>query len=134
MATPVNIVKADVLAIAPELALSDQAWVDVLAYVNELDLSALGETVQVTRMARIYLAAHFASMSKQASNQTVTGAAGPVVAETVGNVMRRYASSGGSSGSSGGSSPRGSGLESTFFGQMYLRIIGMTAARGPLVA
>ena len=124
------IVKADVLGLAPELSLSDLGWVDVLTYVNELDLTPLGETPQVTRMARIYLAAHLGTVGRLATTGGGTAVSGPVVSEAVGQVRRTYATSGGGS---SGQAATSTNLEATMYGQMYMRIIGMSAARGPLV-
>lgn len=130
MVTLRDIVKPDVLALAPELTLSDQGWVEVLTYVNELDLSSLGESVQVTRMARIYLAAHLGTVGRLATTGGGTAVSGPVTSEAVGQVRRTYATTG--SGST--QSATSTNLEATMYGQMYMRIIGMSAARGPLVA
>ena len=123
-----DIVKEDVLAIAPELTLTDEAWVDILAYVNELDLAPLGETPQVTRMARMYLAAHFGTAGRLATTTGGAAVSGPVIMESVGQVRRQYANT-----SSSSSSTTISNVESTMYGQIYARIIGMSAARGPFV-
>lgn len=81
-----DIIKPDVLAIAPELStLSDAAWVDLLEYVNEFDMTCF-DTEQVVRMARIFLCAHMGTLTKRANG----GAAGPLVDEQAGGVRRSY--------------------------------------------
>lgn len=124
-----DIYKADVLALAPSLTLTDQGWVEVLTYVNELDLSSLGESEQVTRLARIYLAAHFGTLTQQSTTDDGAPIAGPVVSESAGGIRRAY----GFNASAQSNTLGFTNLESTIFGQMYMRIIGMSAARGPLV-
>ncbi len=99
-----NIIPADVLALAPELTskITDGAWVYILKYCNEFDLTSLGDTSsstmdlwdpwnysqvtgvtgatpQVARMARIYLAAHMATVTKRARAR----AAGPRTRQAV---------------------------------------------------
>lgn len=117
------IVQADVTAFAPELAtkLGASAWTDVLLYVNELDLTYLTETDQVTRMARIYLAAHIGTMSWRGGS----AAAGPLTGEAVGGVRRSYGLI--------SMMTTQTALGSTRYGQMYLDILTMSFAHGPLV-
>lgn len=114
--------KADVLSIAPELStLSDQAWADLLEYVNEFDFTTL-DTVQTVRMARIFLAAHWGTGVKRAPK----GAAGPVTGEAAGGVRRTYglvATAGGGLGA----------LGSTMYGQTLLSILSMSGAHGPFL-
>lgn len=126
---PFDITKTDVLALAPELVLTDQAWIEILTYVNEVDLTPLGESIAVTRLARIYLAAHFGTANRQATTGGGAAVSGPVTSEAAGGIRRTYATGA----SSSTSMSTVVNMESTMYGQMYMRIIGMSAARGPLV-
>jgi hypothetical protein len=116
------ILQTDVQPFAPALAtLAAGAWTDILAYVNEQDLTYLGETVQVDRMAKIYLAAHIGTLTMRAGS----GAAGPVTSESAGTLRRSYGMYAAWAGSGA--------LGSTQFGQMYLDILSMSQAAGPMV-
>lgn len=116
-----DILKADVLAIASELStLTDQAWVDILAYANEFDFTSL-DTVQTVRMARILLAAHFGYRIKKAA----TGTTGPVISEAAGGVRRSY-----------GFNPStfdSASLSTTPYGMTLNVILSMSGAHGPFV-
>jgi len=126
------ITQSDVQAFAPELSvLSAGAWTDILAYVNELDLtvsiypemacpSVPGESAQVDRIAKIYLAAHIGTLTRLAGG----GTAGPVTSSSAGGLRRSFGLI---------SMATGSALGSTRYGQMYLDILSMTQAHGPLV-
>ena len=131
---PATIVEADVTNFAAELAgsLNNAAWTDILAYVNEFDITQTPplagcyvpaqtpESTQTDRMSKIFLAAHIATMAKRGG----TGAAGPVTSEAVGGVRRSY-----------GLIPMAMGvssLASTRYGQLYLEIVGMSTA-GPML-
>ena len=72
------IVQSDVTAMAPELAskLSTGAWTDIIAYVNEVDLTALGESAQTARMAQIFLVARCSGMSTSQSGPVAGWLAG----------------------------------------------------------
>lgn len=117
-----NIIKADVLAIAPELSsMTDQAWLDLLTYVNEFDFTEV-DTEQTVRMCRILLCAHYGSRGIRSS----TGVAGPVVGEAAGGVRRTYglvATAGGSLGE----------LGSTMYGQTLMSILSMSGTHGPFL-
>lgn len=117
-----DIIRADVLAIAPELSvLTDQAWVDLLDYANEFDFTEL-DTEQTVRMARIFLCAHFGSRAVRSG----TGVAGPVISEAAGGVRRAYGfvkSAGGAQGEFG----------STMYGTTLLSILTMSGAHGPFL-
>ncbi len=123
-----GIVKQDVLNFASQLStLDDNVWVDVIRYANEIDLSELGETDQTTRMARIYLAAHIATIAKQANSSSSSSiAAGPVISEAAGLVRRTYAAISNSTSST-------TALSSSRYGQMYLEILTRSLANGPIV-
>lgn len=117
-----DIIKADVLAIAPELStLTDQAWVDLLAYANEFDFTSL-DTEQTVRMARIFLCAHFGAKTRRAA----TGIVGPVISEAAGGVRRAYGFSGATSVTSGD-------FGSTPYGITLLSILNMSGAHGPFL-
>lgn len=117
----VDIVKADVLAVAPELStLTDEFWTDLLLYVNEFDFTSL-DTEQTVRMARIFLCAHLGARAKRSS----TGAAGPVISEAAGGVRRTY----GSVDTSGGLTELGA----TQYGLTLQSILTMSGAHGPFL-
>src|SRR3982750_2608932 len=93
-----DIIKADVLAVAPELStLSDQFWLDTLVYANEFDFTSV-DTEQTVRMARIFLCAHLGSRAKRSGS----GVAGPVTSEAAGGVRRSYGLVAGAGGMLGG--------------------------------
>lgn len=116
-----DIIKADVLAIAPNLStLTDQAWLDLLTYVNEFDFASL-DTVHTVRMARIFLAAHFGTVTKKAP----VGAVGPVISEAAGGVRRAYGFS--------STSTVTTELGATPYGLTLLSILSMSGAHGPFL-
>ena len=123
MPTPIS--KTDVTNFASELASSAiptaLAWVDILSYVGTFDLTLTGEDAQTDRMAKIFLAAHMATMDKRAAST----AAGPLTSESVGGIRRSYGLL--------AQMTSASSLMSTRYGQMYLEIIGMSLASGPMV-
>lgn len=119
-----NIVQADVAGLAPQLAtkVSDQGWVDILAYANEIDLTTqLGESAQTTRMARILMAAHLGTVI----NMGLSGAVGPVVGESAGLVRRSYGMLATYAGAGA--------LAATIYGLQYLTLLSMTVANLPMV-
>jgi len=107
----------DVTAAAPELATTAaQTQTDVLAFVIVALNVALydGETGPRTRLARIYLAAHLATLPR-------LGAGGPLVSESVESLSRSYAA------------PMSkSKLATTSYGAAFLAL-SPPAARGPQV-
>lgn len=112
-----SIIWSDVLAHAPELSIvSSGAQADILAVANTvLDVSQFGgETAPKTKLARIYFAAHFATIDAQGS----TGATGPVIGESVGGLSRQYASN----------SPMGTDplWEKTPYGQAFRALLRAT--------
>jgi hypothetical protein len=114
---------ADVVAVAPELALIDVIAQDFfLDYVNsQFDVSLLdGEDGPRTRLARIFLAAHLATLSRRGR----TSSSGPVIEEALGPQSRKYADI---------TEHYDSLLASTPYGLMYLSVINTSNARGPLV-
>lgn len=120
-----DITWADVAAFAPNVStFAAGAQTDVLAYVNtELDSSGFGgDDSPGYRIARIYLAAHFATASQ----------AGAAIAGTYGVASE---SAGGLSISYGGSafSLSASALGSTPYGTLYLGLLNQSAFRAPVV-
>jgi hypothetical protein len=112
----------DVAALAPELDDFDETGQGlILDYVNvALDVSIFGgEESPKLRLARIFLAAHFATVSKQGG----VGAAGPVISESAGGLSRSYALLSASS----------SGFSGSSYGDQYLALIRSTVARAPVV-
>ena len=121
-----DIVKADVLAVAPELAvgsraLTDPFWVDLLIYANEFDFTSV-DTDQTVRMARIFLCAHLGSRAMRSG----TGVAGPVTSEAAGGVRRSYGLIAGV----GGMIPE---LHSTPYGMTLEFILTTSGAHGPFL-
>lgn len=121
------IVWTDVVALAPELAnTAASAQTAILDFVNGgtvtgtsgpllLNLSLYdGEAGFRTRLSRLYLAAHFASMPK-------LGAGGPLIGESADGLSRQY-----------GLLMAKSKLALTAYGQAFLAMMP-PAARGPQV-
>lgn len=105
------------LATVPENA---QVW--ILAYANKA-LNPKMFTAEAYRMARLYLAAHFGTMSVPGAAGDVP-VAGPVVSETVGGISRTYALV------SDASDPT---FSTTTHGQMYAFLVRTSKARLPRV-
>lgn len=101
------------------------AQTDILAHVNTaLNVSSVGgsrgEDSPRVKLARVHLAAYHALMEGQAAS----GAAGPVVSETVGQVSRQYANP-----FTFGSVRAGTNAA----GDAYLALVRSSPARGPVV-
>lgn len=122
-----SIVWADVTAIAPTLStVGAAAQALYLAFANEaIDIRLFnnGETDNRLKLARIYLAAHYASSGVLADASGGAGVAGPVTAEAAGTLSRSYASM--------TASATDSGFASTEWGRLY-RLI-MRPMRGGIV-
>lgn len=117
-----DIIKADVLAVAPELStLTDQFWLDLLVYANEFDFTSV-DTEQTVRMARIFLCAHLGARAKRSN----TAAAGPVISEAAGGVRRAYGLVTGTGGVL-------SDLNTTPYGLTLESILNMSGAHGPFL-
>lgn len=85
-----DIIKGDVTGFASGLsAVSDPAWVQILSYVNQYQLTSCESDVD-RRLARIYLAAHLATMQLRSNTQGATGASGPLISEAAGDVRNAY--------------------------------------------
>lgn len=120
-----DIIWTDVVAFAPELStIAAGAQTDILAHVNDtLVVTEFGgETAAKTRLARIYLAAHFGTVTAQGA----AGAAGPVVSETVDRLSRTYGQPYG-----GGAAP--DSLDSTSYGKAFRALVRTTPARIPML-
>lgn len=115
-----DIVWADVLTVAPELATGVSAGFQTLivAYVNEVvQASEFGGAASTTyTMARAYLAAHYAYLHKQAGS----GGIGPVVSKSEGGVSISYANM---------MSSDGSILGSSSYGQTFRSLVSRSPAR-----
>lgn len=108
--------KQDVINFAGELSgVADAVWMDLLAYVNQYDLSQVASDIDA-RMARIMLAAHMATENKKAAS----GAVGPVTAVSAGGVRRSYGLV--------ATAASSSTLGTTRYGQLFLDIVGRTPA------
>ncbi len=115
---------SDVTAHAPELStVSAGAQTDILAHVNVALLVTEfgGEDAPKTKMARIYLAAHLATMAAQGA----AGAAGPVQSESAGGLSRTYAV--------GAAALAGGDYETTSYGQAFRALARTTPARIPML-
>ncbi len=120
------IVWADVTGIAAELAtVPVLAQTDLLAYVNTALAVGVfgGETSPKLRLARIYLAAHLATLLTTGGVKS----AGPVTSETVGadSISRSYGGSGSDSRSE---------WELTAYGRQYASLVRTSSARWPRVS
>lgn len=121
-----DIIKQDVLEFAPELStIRDPTWAAILAFVNSftslgIDVAG-GESSPLLRLARIFLAAHYGTVSKRSKS----GAAGPVTSEAAGAVRRSYGLVALAS--------NDAGFGSTVWGQQLLSILSMSDAHGPIL-
>lgn len=109
---------------APELAgVAIDAQTDYLALANTfLNVSMLdGEDGPRTKLARIYLAAHFATLDRMRGTST----AGPVVSESRGGLSRSYANLTQMSVASGL-------FGQTTYGQNYATLVRTSRARFPV--
>ena len=120
-----EVIKADILAL-PGLSdklgeVSDLAWVATLAYVNEYDMSSIGEIEVTIKYYRTLLAAHLMLTTRQA----FTGAAGPMTSQSAGQVRRSF-----------GLLAQAAGTNSwagTQYGQLLLAVLGSSSAHGPIL-
>jgi hypothetical protein len=103
-------------------AVSAAAQVDILAHVNLLAADKLGgEASPRYKLARVLLAAHYGKLSM------TNGAtpAGPVIAESEGQVSRAYGFMGGAASAE---------MSSTVWGREYIAMVRRSgAARAPMV-
>lgn len=120
------IVWRDVEAIASELAgdaVDERAKSYILAYVNgHLAVREFGgEDSPATRLARIYLAAHFGSLASSASSGGAT-----VVSESAGDLSRTYDAS-------TSAAATGEGVGTTVYGKAYQALIRGIGARAVVI-
>lgn len=121
-----GIIKQDVLEFAPELSkIKDGAWAAILAFVNSftslgIDIGG-GEQSSLLRLARIFLAAHYGTVSRRSPS----GAAGPTTSEAAGAVRRSYGLV--------ALAANDAGFGSTGWGQQLLCLLSMSDAHGPFL-
>lgn len=118
------IVWADVVAVAPELAeLSSALYTDILGYVNVALVPTEwgGEDSSRLRLARLYLAAHYATMVSRGGS--VGEIVGFVTSESAGGLSRSY--------SSGAST--GTVYDATPYGQLFWALFRSTLVTLPIV-
>ncbi len=125
IALATDIFRDDVTGMDPKLAaLPDDAWFPLLAYVNTLPDTAIdpggGADGPTVRLARLFLAAHFATCILRGGT-----AAGPVTGETAGALRRTYGLMQLKTGVNG--------LNTTQYGLQYQAIVDMSPAHGPFV-
>lgn len=114
-----SIIWSDVTAFAPELAaVAAGAQTDLLAYVNgdgvAVDVFG-GEDSPTTRLARIYLAAHVATVGRFGAG------AGPLTSHSAGGLSRSFAQFSG-----------GGLIGTTGYGRLFLQL-ARPGAVGPMV-
>lgn len=112
------IIWTDVVALAPELSgVAAGAQTDILAYVNTAHsvVNWGGETSPRLRLARIYLAAHFASSG------ALGNAGGSVTSKSEGEVSVSF-----------GNATSADALAATAYGRLYGQILRTSGARGPV--
>lgn len=119
-----GILKADVLAIAPQLSsLTDAAWFTILAFVNTFQLPSVNKPLR--RLALIFLAAHLGTIAGS-GGMGASGATGPVISESAGGLKRTYAQATVTSSNSD--------LGATSYGIQYMAILKMSPeVRGPFL-
>jgi hypothetical protein len=111
-------------AFAAELStVPASAQTDILDYVNEtLAVDHFGGEDSInTKLARIYLAAHHGTITKNGSN----GPAGPLLSQSTADLSRTYAAF----------SPAGSDalLDTTPYGKAFRSMVRRSTARCPVV-
>lgn len=113
----------DVTTLIPSMsAITVGAQGVYLAHVNvALDVRLFcGEEDPRLKMARIYLAAHFAASDTLAGASGGAGISGPLTSESAGSLSHSYGST------AGGSGFGSSGYGSTAWGRLYLTLIKTT--------
>ncbi len=119
MADP--IVWADVLAHAPELSSATSGLqADVLEYVNDALTKKQWGSEERLRLARIYYAAHLASLA--GGGGSGSGERGPITSESEGGVAVSYANT-------VSVFAAHSGLSGTKYGRLYLELRAHIAPR-----
>lgn len=118
----VGITWRDVIAVASELsAVDEEAQFDLLAYVNNALAVAEfgGEGAPALKLARVYLAAHMATIGPASSGAAV---AGPVISESAGGLSRSYALVGGVTSGS---------FDTSAYGRVFADLVRRSPARAP---
>ena len=111
-------------------AVGASAQTDILGFVNDsIDPAFLdGESGYRTKLARIYLAAHFGTIALAAGSGGLgASAAGPVASKSADGLSISYAVM-----TAGMNDPSMLGV--TKYGQQYLGIVNTSAARGGWIA
>lgn len=104
--------------------LDSNAQTDILAFVNaQVNYGRLDdEAGPLTKLARVYLAAHFGTVLAGATG----GSSGPVMEEKAGELSRKYSDL---------SNLMGSGLGETSYGRAFQTLVkGAAGVRVPFVA
>lgn len=116
-----TIIKADVLAVASQLStLSDAAWVMILAFINDMDLSL---EPSLRKLALSFLGAHLGTVS---GTLGASGATGAVISESAGGLKRTYAQP--------TTTAAQSDLNRTTYGQQFLAFMAFSwSTRGPFL-
>lgn len=117
-----DILKADVLALAPQLStLPDGAWAMILRFLNTMEGPQCDP--QLRKLALCLLGAHIGTIS---GTTGATGATGPVIAETAGGLKVTYAEA--------VTTANSSDYGLTVYGQQFLAIMKMSSTtRGPIL-
>lgn len=116
-----TILKTDVLATAPNLNLTDAAWVRILAFVNSF--KGLDDDPALKKEALCFLAAHFGTIH---GSTGASGATGSVMSESAGGLKRTYAQP--------VFAMTDAELNRTTYGQQYLAIMKFSVyTRGPFL-
>lgn len=115
MSTPIT--EDDVMAIAPQLAPTDGAWVMILAFVNAFRFRC---DESLRKLALCFLGAHLAELCGSVG---ASGATGPVISEQAGGLSRVYAAA-----------STDYELSRTTYGQQFLMVANFNArARGAVL-
>lgn len=116
-----NILRTDVLAVAPQLStLPDAAWVMILALVNDFDWDC---DPVLKKLALCFFGAHLGTVS---GSTGASGATGPVISESAGGLKRTYAQA--------TSTASVADLNRTTYGQQFLALLKFGACtRGPVL-
>lgn len=116
-----NILKTDVLALAPQLStLPDAAWVVILAFVNTFGFD--GDPT-LKKLALSLFGAHLGTIS---GSTGASGATGPVISESAGGLKRTYAQA--------TSTAATADLNRTTYGQQFLALLKFSPwSRGPIL-
>lgn len=126
------IVWADVVAVAPSMATGIAAGFQtlILGYVNEVVVASEfgGENSFTFKLARAYLAAHYAYLHSIDSSGSGGDVSGPIVSKSEGGVSISYGQSSTDSGGGGNSL-----LGSSDYGDAFMSLVMRSPARAGFV-